>query len=81
MNDQHDEKPSKHVDDECSIFYTIKLLGKKWILYILSELLVTPQISFSELKKRLIGTYDESISARVLSDCLKDLEHEEINKQ
>ncbi|MHA2031449.1 MAG: winged helix-turn-helix transcriptional regulator [Candidatus Kariarchaeaceae archaeon] len=78
MDEQHHEKSSKHIDDECSIFYTIKLLGKKWILYILSELMVTPRMSFSELKNRLIGTYDETISARVLSDCLKDLEHEEI---
>ncbi|MHA2252115.1 MAG: winged helix-turn-helix transcriptional regulator [Candidatus Kariarchaeaceae archaeon] len=64
--------------DECSIASTIKMLGKKWIMYILSELMITHELSFSDLKSRIIGNYNEEISARVLSDSLSYLETDDI---
>ncbi|MHA2031117.1 MAG: winged helix-turn-helix transcriptional regulator, partial [Candidatus Kariarchaeaceae archaeon] len=51
---------------ECASGLSLKILGKKWTLYILCELLMGKELYFSELQERIKGIYGESISARVL---------------
>lgn len=68
---------NKKVEDECSAMIAIKLLGRKWIPWILCELLSQRELFFSELLDRIEGNYGEKISARVLSESLSRLE--EIN--
>lgn len=52
----------------------IKILGRKWIPWILCELLADKETYFSDLQKRIEGNYGEKISARVLSESLSSLE-------
>ncbi len=68
---------NKKVEDECSAMLAIKLLGRKWIPWIICELLSQRELFFSELLERIEGNYGEKISARVLSESLSRLE--EIN--
>ncbi len=59
-------------EQECSIVFTVGILGQKWNIHIISELL-DGTLSFTELKNRLIDiTYDQ-ISSRVLTDKLHKL--------
>ncbi len=64
----------KPLADECSAMLAIKILGRKWIPWIVCELLSTRELFFSELLNRIEGTYGEKISARVLSESLTRLE-------
>ena len=52
----------------CPVATTVQLIGNKWKLLILRDLLVRPW-RFNELHKNLSG-----ISQKVLTDCLRSLE-------
>lgn len=56
----------------CPVATTVQLIGSKWKLLILRNLLVRPW-RFNELKKDL-----EGISQKVLTDSLRSLEADEI---
>jgi DNA-binding HxlR family transcriptional regulator len=56
----------------CPVEETIKIIGKKWYLMILFELMKEPR-RFNELKNSV-----EGISSKVLSDCLNTLVKEEL---
>ena len=53
---------------ECPVATTVQLIGNKWKLLIIRNLLVRPW-RFSELQKNLNG-----ISQKVLTDCLRTME-------
>ena len=53
---------------ECPVATTVQLIGSKWKLLIMRNLLVRPW-RFNELKKSLDG-----ISQKVLTDCLRAME-------
>ena len=59
-------------DQECSIVFTVGILGQKWNIHIISELL-SGTLSFTELKNRLIDSTYDQISSRVLTDKLHKL--------
>ncbi|UCE12980.1 MAG: helix-turn-helix transcriptional regulator [Candidatus Heimdallarchaeota archaeon] len=61
-------------EEECAALLAIKILGRKWIPWILCELLAVKELYFSDLLERIEGNYGEKISARVLSEALKMLE-------
>ena len=69
---------TKFDEQDCSVLKIVDLLGKKWIVHIISELLKIKEISFNELQEGLINKADENISARILSLSLKLLENENI---
>ncbi len=56
-------------EQECSIVFTVGILGQKWNIHIISELL-SGTLSFTDLKNRLIDTTYDQISSRVLTDKL-----------
>ena len=58
--------------DLCPVEETIKIIGKKWYLMILYELMKNPR-RFNELRNSIDG-----ISSKVLSDCLSRLVKEEL---
>ena len=64
--------------EECAASLAMKILGKKWTLFIICELLMRQELYFSELQERIKGNYGESMSARVLSESLKGLENNEV---
>ena len=53
---------------ECPVATTVQLIGNKWKLLIIRNLLVRPW-RFNELHKNL-----EGISQKVLTDCLRSME-------
>ena len=53
---------------ECPVATTVQLIGNKWKLLIIRNLLVRPW-RFGELQKNLSG-----ISQKVLTDCLRTME-------
>lgn len=57
---------------ECPVATTVQLIGNKWKLLILRNLLVRPW-RFNELKKNL-----EGISQKVLTDSLRSMEEDGI---
>ncbi len=63
---------------ECSVLRISDILGKKWVIFILSELIQSNNIFFNDLQDRLISKSGEKISARILSLSLKTLENESI---
>ena len=62
------------IREDCSALLALKLLGRKWVPWIICELLGVKEIYFSELLKKIEITYGEKISARVLSASLTKLE-------
>lgn len=64
--------------DECAVLSTLQLISRKWIPYILSELLIEDKLYFTEFVERIRDRYDRSISGRVLTDALVSLEKEGI---
>lgn len=62
----------KHNLPECPVATTVEVIGSKWKLLILRNLLVRPW-RFNELKKNLDG-----ISQKVLTDALRALERDGI---
>lgn len=63
---------SKEELPDCPVAITVQLIGSKWKLLILRNLLVRPW-RFNELKKSL-----EGISQKVLTDSLRALENDGI---
>ena len=63
---------------ECSVLRITDILGKKWIIFILSELIHSNELFFNDLQERLYSKSGEKISARILSLSLKTLENESI---
>jgi DNA-binding HxlR family transcriptional regulator len=60
--------------DECAANLALKILGRKWTLYIVCELLMNHRLYFGQLQEEILGNYGEKISARVLSESLSRLE-------
>ncbi|MHA1978655.1 MAG: winged helix-turn-helix transcriptional regulator [Candidatus Hodarchaeales archaeon] len=60
--------------EECAASLAMKILGRKWTLYIICELLMCQELFFSQLQEQILGNYNERISARVLSESLSRLE-------
>ncbi|MFX1513036.1 MAG: winged helix-turn-helix transcriptional regulator [Promethearchaeota archaeon] len=70
---------SEDVADECVILHALRIIGRKWMVFILSELLMIRKgLLFSELLKQVRGRYGEKISARMLTDSLNILEEQGI---
>ena len=65
-------------EDECSVVQTLRIVGKKWITFILCELLVSETLFFSDLLKAVRGKTGKQISAKVLSHSLDILEENNI---
>ena len=63
---------TKHELPECPVATTVQLIGSKWKLLILRNLLVRPW-RFNELKSNL-----EGISQKVLTDSLRSMEEDGI---
>lgn len=68
-------------DETCSVLHVIDILAKKWVVNIISELLVQKEIFFSDLQERLVNKFGESISGRTLSQALKQLEQYNLCKR
>ena len=64
--------------NECLVLRITNILGKKWIIFILSELLNSKELYFNDLRDHLKSNTGERISARILSLSLKNLESESI---
>ena len=62
------EKITKRYDDACGLAHALELIGERWALLVLRELMLGPR-RFSELKADLPG-----ISANVLTQRLTELE-------
>ncbi len=60
--------------EECAASLAMQILGRKWTLYIICELLMCQELYFSQLQEQILGHYREKISARVLSEALSRLE-------
>lgn len=60
---------------DCPVEYTATLIGNKWKIIILRDLLKGTK-RYSELTKSVVG-----ISAKVLTENLRDLEHDGIIKR
>lgn len=63
---------------DCSVLITSNLLGKKWIVFILSELLSQDELFFTNLQSRVLDKTGEKISGKVLTDNLRLLEDQGI---
>ena len=68
-----------NVENDCSLIQAISLLGKKWVIFILAELIIKHVESgkgmyFNELQKQVTDNYGGKISGRVLTDSLQLLE-------
>ena len=72
---------SDYSDETCSVITVIDILAKKWVINIVSEMLVEKEIFFSDLQERLVNKYGESISGRTLSQALKQLEQSNLVKR
>ena len=69
-----------NVVEDCSIIQAISILGKKWVVFILTELIIShikngKGLYFSELQKQVRDNYGGKISSRVLTDSLTLLEN------
>ncbi len=72
--EQENQPKPDRLGTECAANLAMKILGKKWTLFIICELLMCQELYFSDLQKQIQGNYGEKISARVLSESLKGLE-------
>lgn len=64
----------------CPVETTLNLVGNKWKLLIVNNLLCG-QKRFGELKKALIATKNQTISQNVLTQNLRELENAKIIKR
>jgi len=75
---------TERTEEDCSILTAMNILSRKWMLFILTELISEYQsgigkgLYFSELQKNVRDKYGSKISPRVLSDSLHNLENEGI---
>ncbi len=66
-------------EDSCTVLAALRSICKKWTAFIISELIKTDdEMAFTELKTKMRGMLGETISARVLSETLSDLEKQGI---
>lgn len=65
---------SQGTEDECAVIQTLKIVGRKWTAFIISELLISSRLFFSELLNNVRGKSGQQISAKVLSNSLSILE-------
>ena len=72
---------NNYSDETCSVITVIDILAKKWVINIVSEMLVEKEMFFSDLQERLVNKYGESISGRTLSQALKHLEQGNLIKR
>lgn len=68
-----------NVEYDCSLIQAINVLGKKWAIFILTELIIKHVkegrgMYFNQLQKRVKDNYGGKISSRVLTDSLQMLE-------
>ena len=49
----------KDNDSECAAMIAIKILGRKWIPWIICELIAEGELYFSDLQDRIEGNYGE----------------------
>lgn len=69
------EKEESHI---CAVSLALRVISKKWTMYIICELLMNNELYFSELQENILGNYNNKISARVLSENLNRLVTNEI---
>jgi DNA-binding HxlR family transcriptional regulator len=60
-------------DNDCFLHKSLKLLGKKWVVFVLGEFIREGKLRFSDLKKAL-----PKITPRALSILVKELSEENI---
>ena len=78
MEESARENTLANESEECSVHLTAHLLGKKWVIYVIAELMRNPYSSFNELQRKIRAVDNTPISARMLTSVLKLLEQEEI---
>jgi len=69
---------TKDIEEQCAVIHALSILGRKWIPWILCELIAHEELYFSNLLNNVIGSSGGNISARVLSEALSRLEEEEM---
>ncbi|MHA1637304.1 MAG: winged helix-turn-helix transcriptional regulator [Candidatus Thorarchaeota archaeon] len=69
---------TEEVAAKCAVIHALDILGRKWIPWILCELIAHKQLFFSDLLHNVVGSSGSNISARVLSEALSRLEKEEL---
>ncbi|MFX1253822.1 MAG: winged helix-turn-helix transcriptional regulator [Promethearchaeota archaeon] len=69
---------NQNLEEECSLTLTLNIIGRKWMVFILSELLAQGEVYFSDFLSHIQGKYGEKLSARVLSNHLSLLEENRI---
>lgn len=72
------DENTRDVLEDCSILQGLRILGKKWMVFVLSEILTQGSIYFTDLQGSIQDKYGKNISGRVLSDCLSTLENSDI---
>jgi len=72
---------TKNIEEQCAVIHALSILGRKWIPWILCELIAHEELYFSNLLNNVIGSSGGNISARVLSEALSRLEEEEYDTQ
>ncbi|OLS25499.1 MAG: HTH-type transcriptional activator HxlR [Candidatus Heimdallarchaeota archaeon LC_3] len=72
------DKIPRNFFEDCSILLALKILGKKWMIFVLSELIVNKEVYFTDLQTSVRDKYSKSISGRVLTDRLSMLEDNQI---
>jgi DNA-binding HxlR family transcriptional regulator len=73
-----DEDAVVQNEDDCAAIQTLKIIGRKWIAFIMCELLAESRLYFSDLLKNVQDKSGQSISAKVLSNSLNILEDQGI---
>lgn len=67
---------TKSKEEQCAVIHALDILGRKWIPWIVCELIAHKELFFSNLLNNVIGSSGGNISARVLSEALSRLEEE-----
>ncbi len=60
-------------DDDCSVEITLRLIGAKWKILILWELMLTPTLRHGELKRRI-----PAMTAKMMVQQLRELEADQL---
>ncbi|MHA1166831.1 MAG: winged helix-turn-helix transcriptional regulator [Candidatus Hodarchaeales archaeon] len=63
-------------EESCAVLGALRTICKKWTAFIISELIMKEYMAFTELKTKIRGMLGETISARVLSETLTELENQ-----
>ena len=70
----------KKYHSPCPVETTLNLIGNKWKLLIIRDLLEGTK-RFSELKSSISASKNQNISQKVLTDNLRELEHAKLIKR